>query len=65
MEIMEITGHYKTLTRDEWIEGYHSFIRVTKSYIARAKSGEFGRDYYLLKAEQHLELAKECLNKIS
>lgn len=61
---MNITGHIKTLTKDEWIEGYNSYILTAKILIARAKRSTFGRAYYLDLASTNLDMAGYCVNVI-
>lgn len=58
----QITGHYKTLSKKEWLEGAASFISDARRVINRAKKcGVFGQEYLLTKAEEKLTLADGCI----
>jgi hypothetical protein len=59
----QITGHYKNLSYEEWLEGAAAFIRTARMFIRRARRGIFGREDSLRKATLYLARADECLDR--
>ena len=55
-----ITGHFKDLNKEEWIEAGRQFIGDAKQLIKHSKITISMRDYFLIKAEAALVLAGKC-----
>ena len=57
----QITGHFKKLDAEEWLEGCAGFITAAREAIRRARRGLFSRTYNLIQAEKDIEMAEECI----